>query len=125
VGSGVPVYQTKRQIFMAGSINEMGPLYSSMSNDPDFGELVEMFVEEIPDRIEKITTALNTEDRELLQRTAHQLKGAMGSYGFDAATPYAARLEGAVCDGLVGEELETVVGELIDLCNLVRSGSPQ
>ena len=108
---------------MAKSIKELGPLYSSMGNDPDFGELVKMFVEEIPNRIETITSALNKEDRELLQRTAHQLKGAMGSYGFDAATPYAARLEEAVRDGLVGEELETVVGELTDLCNMVQPGS--
>jgi len=30
------------------------PLYSTFGDDPDLGELVEMFVEEMPDRIDNL-----------------------------------------------------------------------
>jgi len=54
------------------------------------GELVEMFVDEMPERIALLGEALASGDRESLERTAHQMKGSAGSYGFDQLTPYAA-----------------------------------
>ena len=39
------------------------------------------------------------------QLTAHQLKGAAGSYGFDQLTSYAGRLEAAVSDQIAKPEI--------------------
>jgi hypothetical protein len=73
-------------------------VYSHLAADPDLGELVEMFVREMPDRINALETQARSRNWQQLARIAHQLKGAAGSYGFDAITPCAARLELAARD---------------------------
>ena len=71
-----------------------GPsIHSSMADDEVMSELVKMFVSEISDRIQTLRSAFDAKDGELLNRTAHQLKGAFGSYGFEALTEPAALLE--------------------------------
>ena len=47
-----------------------------LATDPDLGELVELFVQEIPDRISALETQGRSRDWQQLTRTAHQLKGA-------------------------------------------------
>ena len=69
------------------------PIYSTLGADLDLGELVEMFVEEIPNRAQALGEAVERRDWLETRRLAHQLKGAAGSYGFEAVTPLAARLE--------------------------------
>ena len=100
-------------------------IYSDLGTDPDFGELVEMYVEEMPDRVATLQQAHAAADTELLQRTAHQLKGASGSYGFPMLTPYAAALEYAVRDDEPEEAILKALNELIDVCGRLRSGAPQ
>jgi HPt (histidine-containing phosphotransfer) domain-containing protein len=99
-------------------------VYSRLAADPDLGELVEMFVQEMPDRIGALEAPARSRDWEQLTRTAHQLKGAAGSYGFDAITPYAARLESAARDGRQEEAILASLDELLDLCRRMRSGVP-
>jgi len=70
-----------------------GPLYSSYENDPLLGDLIEIFVDEMGDRVTLLLAAFDTDNIELVRRYAHQLKGACGSYGFDALTEPARRLE--------------------------------
>ncbi len=76
------------------------PLYSSLATDPDLAELVEIFVESLPERVETLKQAFDQGDWETLRRTAHQLKGAAGSYGFDPLSPSAAKLEQRVDAGV-------------------------
>lgn len=71
------------------------PVYSSFSDDPDFAELVEFFVEAIPERIELLRESHQNRDIEQLRTIAHQLKGAGGGYGFEELTTHAACLEQA------------------------------
>jgi HPt (histidine-containing phosphotransfer) domain-containing protein len=59
-----------------------------------------------------------------LTRTAHQLKGAAGSYGFHALTSYAARLEHAAKDAQHEESILEALHELLDVCQRVRPGMP-
>jgi len=99
--------------------------YSSLAADPDLGELVEMFVQEMPDRINALETQAQSRNWEQLTRTAHQLKGAAGSYGFHEITPFAARLESAAREGRQEEEILSSLDELLDLCRRVRSGVPR
>jgi histidine phosphotransfer protein HptB len=99
-------------------------IYSSLADDPDLGELVEMFVQEMPDRINTLKTQAQSRDWKQLARTAHQLKGAAGSYGFEAITPCAERLIIALKDAQPEDRIFAVLDELVDLCLRLRSDVP-
>lgn len=96
--------------------------YSSLATDPDLHEIVEMFVEEMPGRIRDLQQQFATNDWDELARLAHQLKGAAGSYGFDQITPYAARLERSVRNGLPMNEIRSAHEDLCQACGRVRAG---
>ena len=98
-------------------------VYSSLA-DPDLGELIEMFVQEMPERINALETQARSRDWQQLTRTAHQLKGDAGSYGFNVITPCAARLESAAKDGCQEEEILSALDELLDLCRRMRPRGP-
>ena len=98
-------------------------IYSQMATDPDFRELVELFVQEIPDRINALETHARSRNWQQLARTAHQIKGAAGSYGFVAIAPSADRLEAAARNGSQEEEIFSMLDELLDICHRVRSGT--
>ena len=104
--------------------SETGLLYSTLGSDPDLGEIVDLFVEEMPRRVANFLNLLNQRDWKELARAAHQLKGSAGSYGFSQISPYAARLEEAVDNRLPEDRIRQSVEELIDMCNRARSGSP-
>ena len=99
-------------------------VHSSLAADPDLGELVDLFVDELPNRLDALKTQAESADWEQLRRTAHQLKGAAGSYGFDAITSPAARLEHAAREGCQEEDILLALEELISLCRRVRAGTP-
>lgn len=98
-------------------------IYSDLGTDPDFAELLEMYVDEMPDRIAALRDAHAAGDAELLQRTAHQMKGAAGSYGFSQLTSYATALEFAVRDRASEEEVLQTLDELVLMCGKVRAGT--
>ncbi len=99
-------------------------IYSALAADPDLGALVEMFVDEMFVRISALETQARSRDWQQLARTAHQIKGAAGSYGFNVVTPYAARLENAAKNGCQEAEILSALHELLELCRRVRSGVP-
>ncbi len=105
------------------STEQTEPLYSSLGDDPDLCEIVEMFVDEMPDRVTALQTQLEEADWESLRRTAHQLKGAAGSYGFDSISPCAAILENAVRDSQPEEQIRQAVDELTNLCSRATAGT--
>jgi histidine phosphotransfer protein HptB len=109
---------------MSQAVSKEEMLYSHLGNDPDLSEIVTMFVEEMPNRIATLLEQLNSGDLETLRRTAHQLKGAAGSYGFDLISPAAARLECAVRDDETPRHIRDAVEELVELCSRVRAGVP-
>ena len=82
-----------------------------------------MFVEEIPDRISALEALAQSRDWQQLAKAAHQLKGAAGSYGFNAVTPFAARLESTAKDGCEEEEILSALNELLEVCRRLRSGA--
>jgi HPt (histidine-containing phosphotransfer) domain-containing protein len=100
------------------------PLYSTLGGDADLGVLVEMFVAEMPERIERLCSLYDRGDLDELGRFAHQLKGSLGSYGFDVLTPYALRLEQAVKQQEGAEAIRAALEELTSRCRCVRAGSP-
>jgi HPt (histidine-containing phosphotransfer) domain-containing protein len=100
-------------------------IYSRLASDPDLRDIVDMFVEEMPERVASLLSQLQSGDLEGLRRTAHQLKGAAGSYGFDAISPSAAKVEAAIRDGETEQHLHEMVDELVELCKRTRCGMPE
>ena len=100
-------------------------LYSTLAEDPDVGELVGLFVEDLSERIRNLEQLLEASDREGVGRLAHQLKGAAGSYGFAPLTPLAAELESFARNGGSEAELYKAFEELQETCSRVRAESPQ
>jgi HPt (histidine-containing phosphotransfer) domain-containing protein len=100
---------------------EVEALYSSLADDPDLGEIVDLFVEEMPGRIDKLTECVIRGDWDQLGRYAHQMKGACGSYGFHQLTPSAARLEQAARQDPEEAAIREAVEDLVALCQRVRA----
>jgi len=99
-------------------------IYSSLAGDTELAEIVEMFVGEMPGRVASLLDRFNRKDWDGLRQSAHQLKGAAGSYGFVAISPCAGRLEGVIREGEPEERISEAVTELVDLCGRVRCGQP-
>lgn len=98
------------------------PLYSEFGAG-DLADLVEMFVDEMPQRIESLQALANARDWKALGRAAHQLKGSAGSYGFRQLTPAAAGLESATRNGEPEAATLAALEALIGLCRRVRAGA--
>jgi histidine phosphotransfer protein HptB len=109
---------------MAQVCTDRERLYSQLAGDPDLADIVEMFVEEMPARMEALRDRLSKADWQGLQQLAHQMKGAAGSYGFGTVSPVAGKLESAIRDGEPEERIRTAITELIEICGRVRSGLP-
>lgn len=99
-------------------------LYSSLADDPDLAEIVEMFVDEMPGRIEALIQQYDQANFPELGRLAHQIKGAAGSYGFGDITPYAAKLESAAKSQQAPDQITAALEDLLTMCRSVRAGTP-
>lgn len=100
------------------------PIYSDFGGDEDLGELVEMYVDEMPDRVQALAECFQAKDLDALARLAHQLKGASGSYGFMQISNVAAQLELALKNNMSAEEVEKYFAETIELCGRAKAGTP-
>ncbi len=99
------------------------PVISEFCDDADMVELVEMFVNELPDKAAAMEKALVDRNLEELRRLSHQLKGAAGGYGFPTITDAAKVVE---ADAQVEDALERLaqeVKELVSLCGRARATS--
>lgn len=108
---------------MSEIANESQPIFSTLGGDPDLGPLVEMFVDEMPDRIQTLLDHADHEDWQQLTWSAHQFKGSAGSYGFDQFTSCLATLEQAAARGGSREDIREMLDEIASLAARVRSGA--
>lgn len=107
------------------------PIRSEFADDPDMAELVELFVSELPHRIDAVGEAVQTRDLKALARLAHQLRGAAPSYGFAQLGQTAGGLEDAIRACAPGssdgsdpaqralELIRTQVDQLVDVCRRI------
>ncbi len=72
------------------------PLRSQYADDPEMRELVELFISELPERMESLRAAWTDGRLDALQRMAHQLRGSSGGYGFPSIGEAASRVEDAL-----------------------------
>lgn len=92
---------------------EVEPLRSTLT-DPDLADLVEMFIAELPSRIDALQASAASCDWDQLASLGHQLKGASGSYGFAPLGAVCARVERIAQRG-GADDLPAVLNELAEL----------
>jgi len=93
-------------------VHDNSPVYSDFAADPDFEELLEMFVGTIDERRGTLEKQFQNCEMDGLRVSAHQLKGAGGGYGFDGLSLIAAQLEEACKENdidRVGETLDSIL----------------
>ncbi len=86
-------------------------------------ELVEIFINDVPEHMSEIEKAVNCRDSEALVKSAHKLKGAAANFGKNATTDTAFKLEtmgrGNNLDG-VEEGYDTLVKDTESLVNALK-----
>jgi len=98
---------------------------SELATDPDMTELIEMFVDELPDRVDAIERTLSQQDFDALRSLTHQLKGAAGGYGFPTITDAAKAIETTAKTTGGIEKLTKEVESLATLCRSARATPPR
>jgi len=99
-------------------------IYSKLGCDADLADLVEMYVDEMPQRVAELKKCHDAHTWQDLGRLAHQIKGSAGSYGFDQVTPFALQLEMAAKNGQPEADIEAATDALIEICLCARAGAP-
>lgn len=102
------------------------PLRSLLENDPDMGELIDLYVSDLSARVQTLEDAWGAKQFDHLRRIAHQLRGASAGYGF----PTIGQAAGTVEDSIKGRSPEQVdatavqrqVNELVSLCQRAIAG---
>jgi HPt (histidine-containing phosphotransfer) domain-containing protein len=96
------------------------PIVSTLADDEDLAELIEVFVGQLPERLSTMHEAFEQADLERLCQLAHQLKGSGGSHGFAVLTEKAAELEEA-CKAQALERARVDLRELAELIPRVKA----
>jgi HPt (histidine-containing phosphotransfer) domain-containing protein len=94
------------------------PIRSEFALDADFREVLEAFVEALPERRRLLTELHRDGSLDELGRQAHQLKGAGGGYGFPEISAAGAALQHA-CRAQDPIQIEQCLAELLDLLGRV------
>ncbi len=94
------------------------PIRSQFADDADFREILEAFVEAIPERRQLLAQLHGSGSIEELGRQAHQLKGAGGGYGFSEISAAGAELQQA-CRAQDPVQIADCLSELLDLLGRV------
>lgn len=99
-------------------------VYSNLADDPDLAEHVDQFVATLPRLFAELADSATRRDWPQLRKTARQIKGSSGCYGFDEVAALAALLD-AACPP-EGDEKTALqaLAELERLGGRVRSKRP-
>jgi HPt (histidine-containing phosphotransfer) domain-containing protein len=103
---------------------QWNPLCSPLAGDPALRELVEMFVEEMPQRIARLRQSFDAHDWHALRLGLRHLSGAASSHGFDQLVPPAADVETRLTRRAPTPEVGQALECLLTQCGRVTA-SPQ
>lgn len=96
------------------------PILSDYRHDTDLAELVELFVSEMPERLETLLAAFDQGDLERVRVESHRLRGAGSGYGFPILTEAAAKVEDGIRDEFDATNLQAAFDDLVSLCQRVK-----
>jgi CheY-like chemotaxis protein len=97
------------------------PVVSAFAGDPDMTGIIAEFVGQLPQRLMEMRQAAQNNQWDVLQRAAHQLKGAGGSYGYARLTDAARELESHAKRN-DAEAARVALNELANLCEKIEAG---
>ncbi|MCY2931668.1 MAG: ATP-binding protein [Planctomycetota bacterium] len=96
-------------------------IHSLFHDDPDMNGIITEFVDHLPQRLVEMRQAADNSQWDVLQRLAHQVKGAGGSYGYACLTEVARELESLAKDE-DAEAAMLALNNLTRLCEQIRMG---
>jgi CheY-like chemotaxis protein len=96
------------------------PLVSSLLHEPEMIELIDSFVQQLPERIARLEAAFGSQDLKELAVETRVLKGEAGGYGFDPITVAAVVLERALREEAGLAEVRQRLSGLVRLCLAAR-----
>ena len=68
----------------AAESGDEAPIYSSLiESEPDFIDIINMFLQRLPELIQKISDSFESGDWALLKEELHRVKGVAGNYGYN------------------------------------------
>lgn len=105
---------------MTEQVSDFEPLVSAFACDPDLGDIVALYVSEMPDRIETLRGRVAARDWAGVADFAHQLKGSAGSHGFHQLTPLVSALERAARELRDDAQIVRTFDTLAAICQRMR-----
>ncbi len=106
---------------MSQEIFDREAALQQMGGDEELmAELVEVFFEDLPERLQEIEAALAVSDAESLQKAAHTLKGAVGNFAAHAAYEMTFELETWAKEGGV-EGADQIYAKLVEQIELLKA----
>jgi CheY-like chemotaxis protein/HPt (histidine-containing phosphotransfer) domain-containing protein len=100
------------------------PLHSILvEQDPEFLEIVDQFVQNLPDIIATIAGSYQQQDWKHLRETIHNLKGMGGGFGFPQLTDTAAEIEACLLRR-DSAAIEKLIDELRCTRDRIQAGMP-
>ncbi|MHB0956302.1 MAG: PAS domain S-box protein [Pirellulaceae bacterium] len=106
---------------LAVSLGGTDEIASQFADVPELASLLPQFVERLPLQLDAMCKALKEERLEDIQRIAHRLKGAGGSYGYPTLSEMANSLELAAKAQNVGGAT-TALAAIKEICAAIQRG---
>jgi signal transduction histidine kinase/DNA-binding response OmpR family regulator len=100
---------------------ENGTIVSQLSGDPDFSEIIEVFIRNLQNMQASINTALRSSDWVELKNLFHQLKGSGGGAGFPQISDVAGIILGLIRDQDYGQ-IESEIASFELVCEQIYAG---
>ena len=113
-----PIDSGQLQILLQKHLGEPLPdsEVEAAAQDPDIRNLVNQFLDSMPERLRLIHEAIQSEDWMALQRQVHQIKGTAGAMGYPLITDKAAEIERA----LKNQDVTYGMNEVPEMEKLIR-----
>jgi signal transduction histidine kinase/DNA-binding response OmpR family regulator len=102
------------------SSSSVGTYESEFASDPEMKDLVDEYVQRLPEEVSKLIALLQAQQIEPLRRVAHQLKGSGGGYGFGKITELAAVADKSIKESAPIDRLRTEIDSLISYIRAIR-----
>ncbi len=93
---------------------------SDFADDAVMKEIVEQFVNGLPEHTARLRQLIEAADLDSLRRVAHQLKGSGGGYGFSAISARAAEIESGIKEAASLDSIRRQVEGLVELLRCIE-----